>query len=232
MSDEECIIIDLSDIDSIDTDEEEQAYLINDGYSIEQDEREQILLPKVNVKNMYTSKIPSITDLYCRKRQVKLFKQRDQYAELVWQYHVLMSSCDPTWTSRSHLKMMFYVILFRQRRVEIEIVNIQIQKGMVGIQENEKVYETVVIVYNNVNHFSKGKLKEYEPKKSDSIKTLTLKLDRLMVTLEQLLRLIKDMKDLHTIENSAKRLSLMIMNINKIVVVLYDDSFKCQVMLE
>ena len=226
MSDEECIInisdSDDYDIESFDSEEnDQQMELIYDTYSVEQDEREEILLPKVNVKNMYTSKIPSITDLYCRKRQVALFKKRDQCAELTWQYHVLMSSCEKNWSSVLHLKMLFYAFLFKQRKVELEIVNLQIQKGMVGFQETDMVYQTAVIAYNNVNHFSKGKLKEYEPFKSDSIKTLTTKLDRLLVTLEELLKLSTEQRVLDTTENQAKRLSLLIININKIVVVLY-----------
>lgn len=216
---EDCIIIDISDIESIEDDEQEEMDLIYDGYSVEQDER-QVLLPKVNVKNMYTSKLPSITDLYCRKRQVALFKKRDESAELVWQYHVLMSICESNWASKHHLKMMFYVVLLRQRKVEIEIINLQIEKGMIGIQESSKVYETVVIAYNNVNHFSKGKMNEYQPNKQDPYKILTTKLDRLMVTLEQLLKMNHEMKDFQSIEQNAKRLSLLVINVNKIVLVL------------
>ena len=227
MSEPDCVIIELSDISS---DEEDQMDLIYDTYSIEQDDR-QVLLPKVNVKNMYTSKQPSITDLYCRKRQVNLFKKRDQYAELVWQYHVLMSSCEKTWACVGHLKMMFYVILFRQRVVEIQIVNLQVEKGMIAFQETDQIYACVVIAYNNVNHFSEGKLKDYEPFKTDCLKTLTTKLDRLLVTLEQLLKVIKDPIDLLTIENNAKRLSLLIINVNKLVVVLYVGHDKCQAIL-
>lgn len=214
---DDCVIIDLSDV-SWSSDEQEQ--LIYDSYSIEQDDREEILLPKVNVKNHYTSKVPSITDLYCRKRQVSLFKKRDESAELVWQYHVLMSICESTWASQSHMKMMFYVVLLRQRKVEIEIINLQIQKGMIGIQESPKVYETVVIAYNNVNHFSNGKMNDYQPNKQDPYNVLTTKLDRLMVTLEQLLKIKSETQDFQTIEQNAKRLSLLVINVNKIVLVL------------
>ena len=216
MSELDCVIIELSDISDS---EDEQMELIYDTYSVEEDDR-QVLLPKVNVKNMYTSKKPSITDLYCRKRQVTLFRKRDQYAELVWQYHVLMSSCEKTWACVGHLKMMFYVILFRQRVVEISIINIQIEKQMIAFQENENIYACVVIAYNNVNHFSEGKLKEYEPDKKDCSQTLMVKLDRLLVTLEKLLKILADTPHLETIENNAKRLSLLIININKIVKVL------------
>ena len=217
---DDCVIIDLSDVSDVSWSSDEQEQLIYDSYSIEQDDREEILLPKVNVKNMYTSKSPSITDLYCRKRQVALFKKRDESAELVWQYHVLISSCDPAWSCIHHLKMMFYVILYRQRAVELSIINLQIQKGMVGIQENDLLYPTVVICYNNVNHFSNGKMNDYQPMKSDNIKTLTSKLDKLLFTLEQLLKMTKEVTDFQIIENNAKRLSLLIININKIIIVM------------
>ena len=127
--------------------------------------------------------------------------------------------------------MMFYVILFRQRVVEIQIVNLQVEKGMIAFQETDQIYACVVIAYNNVNHFSEGKLKDYEPFKTDCLKTLTTKLDRLLVTLEQLLKVIKDPIDLLTIENNAKRLSLLIINVNKLVVVLYVGHDKCQAIL-
>lgn len=216
MSDTDLIIIDITDSEE----EEEQMDLISDSYSIEQDLREDVLLPKVNVKNMYTSKIPSITDLYCRKRQVSLFRKRDELAELVWQYHVLMSTCDKDWACVKHLRLMFYVLLFRQRKVELEIVNLQFSKGMVGVNESSKVYETTMIAYNNVNYFSNGKLDEYQPFKTDSIKHLTVKLDRLLVTLEMLLKRLKE--KVSEFEQAAKRLSLLMINVTKIIVVLYD----------
>lgn len=220
MSDTDLIIIDITDSEE----EEEQMDLISDSYSIEQDLREDVLLPKVNVKNMYTSKIPSITDLYCRKRQVSLFRKRDELAELVWQYHVLMSTCDKDWACVKHLRLMFYVLLFRQRKVELEIVNLQFSKGMVGVNESSKVYETTMIAYNNVNYFSNGKLDEYQPFKTDSIKHLTVKLDRLLVTLEMLLKRLKE--KVSEFEQAAKRLSLLIINVTKIIVVLYDTNPK------
>lgn len=220
MSDTDLIIIDITDSEE----EEEQMDLISDSYSIEQDLREDVLLPKVNVKNMYTSKIPSITDLYCRKRQVSLFRKRDELAELVWQYHVLMSICDKDWACVKHLRLMFYVLLFRQRKVELEIVNLQFSKGMVGVNESSKVYETTMIAYNNVNYFSNGKLDEYQPFKTDSIKHLTVKLDRLLVTLEMLLKRLKE--KVSEFEQAAKRLSLLMINVTKIIVVLYDTNPK------
>lgn len=218
MSDQELVIIDISDFDE----EDEQMDLIGDTYSIEQDDRQEILLPKVNVKNLYTSKLPSITDLYCRKRQVTLFRKRDELAELVWQYHVLMSTCEKDWACIKHLRLMFYILLYRQRRVELEIVNLQLSKEMVGIKEDQKLYETVVIAYNNVNYFSKGKLTAYQPNKKDTMKQLSTKLDRLLITLEELLKRLKEFEKLDESEQAAKRMSLLMININRIVIVIYD----------
>jgi hypothetical protein len=219
MSDHDLVIIDISDF-------EEEMDLISDTYSVEHDLRENVLLPKVNVMNKYTSKIPSISDLYCRKKQVALFKKRDELAELVWQYHVLMATCPKDWSCIKHLRLMFYALLYRQRKIELEIINLQLSKGMVCINESPKVYETVVITYNNVNYFSNGKLTDHEPYKTDGIKQLTIKLDRLLVTLETLLKRMKDIEKINECEQAAKRLSLMIINITKIVVVLYDTQIQ------
>ncbi len=225
MSDQDldCIIINLDESSEYSTSSEEeiQMELIYDGYSIDQDDREDVLLPKCNVKNMFTSKQPSITDIFCRKRQVKLFKRRDQCGALAWQYHVLMATCEKDWECISHLKIMFYVVLFRQRLIELEIVNLQIEKEMVGFQDGD-IYPTVVIAFNNVQHFSKQKMNRFEPNKKDSKKQLAIKLDRLLVTMEQLLKSNLVDQDIDHIENNAKRLSLMIISINKIMVVLYD----------
>lgn len=234
----EACVIDLSDFESdmFEYSSEDQFEMIADSYSIEQDTREQMLLPKINVKNNYISKQPSIADIYCRKKQLKLFKERENRAEIVWQTHVVISICEDDWVLKRLLAIMFYTALYQQRIAEIKIVNLQFSKGMVGFkQDQQKLYETGVIVYNIVDQLSVGKLKLDKLlliAKTDSMDTMTKKMDKLLFTLQQLLHKIKPMEDLKLIENLAKRLSLIIMNINKIVVQLYDDSYKCQVMLE
>lgn len=222
------IVIELSDLDSeewSDT-EETQIELIHDIYSIDQD-RQELILPKVNLQNNFKSKQPSIADIYSRKRQVKLFADRDYQSEVVWQSHVLMSICQDDWTMKKMLRVMFYSALFQQRLIEIKIINIQFTKAMVGFNTDslKAIYETGVITYNVVNHLSEGKLGKFDkmllPLKNDGLENLTKKLDKLLFSLEGLIIPIKLNKEFHFIESLAKRLSLVVQNVNKIVVQLY-----------
>ena len=85
------------------------------------------------------------------------------------------------------------------------------------MDDHQKLFETTVIVYNVIQHISKSKLPENQPYRIDQGKTLAKKLDRLIFTLEKLTERLQ----FDDYEDISKRLSLCIINLNKIVVVLY-----------
>lgn len=229
LSEEELVIIDISDISSVSS-EDEQLELMSDTLSSEEtrSDRENVLLPKINVKRMYSSKKPSISDILCRKKQVKLFDIRETQAALAWQFHVLLSVCEPDWVVRTYLKTSFYAALYNQRRAELQIVNLQLRKGMVGFQKGsaQSLYEACVIAHNLVNYYAQDKLKNDPIIKSDKIPFLAKIMEKLVLVLCKVVD--ESEPDPEKFEQGAKRLSLLVMNINKITVVLYGSLVKCR----
>lgn len=222
------IVIDLSDLSDDGTEffsneEEEQVFdLMKDTVTFE-DETTRAVLPKIKMQHIFKTSKPSIKDIKDRKKQSKMLELRSRQAELTWQYYIFFTICEPTWVLWPILRSGMFYSLYCQRKVELEIINFQAQKKMITFEKSsaQQIYEACVIVHNIYQHYSNlNQLKKIPIIKSPRIQFMVTLFETLLDGLVNLTTIL-DVSNIDQIEDAAKRFSLLVININKIICVLY-----------
>lgn len=153
---------------------------------------------------------------------------KDHHTKISIEYHLHSLLGDETWLTTRSMKFLFYISVIDQRKAEIDIASFQLKSGMTGI--NQSLPDLTIahcILYENTKWFYKllGGTQEIPGIKYFLAHQKAAKhIDVLIYTLNSLVKHIKVSEfnsNAQEIEETAKRLSLCIINFNKVMIILY-----------